>query len=81
MPFVSSMIWREQKDHISYCYFSLTNTPGFSSKLKCSIQYLNFLYAIQPVSHPPEGWTLNEEESSNDSDKPTATSLFTDLDS
>lgn len=82
MPFAVPMIRREQKDHVTDCYFCLTNVSGFSSKNKKSIEYPNLPSAIRPVPHddslpvpkPPEKWSLDEAdedpamESSSDND-------------
>ena len=51
MPFAVPMIWREQKDHISDCYFCLTDVSGFSSKNRDMIKYPNLVSAIGPVPH------------------------------
>lgn len=71
MPFAVPMIWREPTDHVTDCYFCLTNVAGFSSKNKYAIVYPNLQSAIRPVKHddslpvpkPPENWTLDEEPS------------------
>ncbi|XP_076329702.1 uncharacterized protein LOC143235432 [Tachypleus tridentatus] len=69
MPFaVLKMIWREQKDHVTDCYFCLTNVSGISAKNKKSIEYSNLPSAMRPVSRndslsipkPPEEWTLDK---------------------
>eukprot|EP00731_Ephydatia_muelleri_P006654 Em0003g902a len=68
MPFAVPMIWREQKDHVTDCYFCLTNVSGFSAKNKKSIEYPILPSAIRPVPHddslpipePPEKWSLDE---------------------
>lgn len=70
MPFAVPMIWREQKDHVTDCYFCLTNVSGFSAKSKKSIEYPNLPSAMRPVPHddsltipkPPEEWTLDEPD-------------------
>ena len=51
MSFAVSMVWREQKDHSSDCYFCLTNISGFSLKSKHSIQYPNLSSALRPIPH------------------------------
>jgi hypothetical protein len=51
MPFAIPMIWREQHDHYSDCYFCSVNTTGFSSKSKNQIVYPSLHSAIRPVSH------------------------------
>ena len=70
MPFAVPMIWREQKDHVTDCYFCLTNVSGFSAKNKKSIEYPNLPSAMRPVPHdeslpfpkPPDEWTLDEPD-------------------
>ena len=70
MPFAVPMIWREQKDHVTDCYFCLTNVSGFSGKNKKSIEYPNLPSAMRPVPHddsllipkPPETWSLDETD-------------------
>ena len=73
MPFGVPMIWREQTDHISDCYFCMTNVQGFSKKNKKKIEYPNLPSAMRPVPHsdevpipiPPD--TLSETLSITDS--------------
>lgn len=70
MPFAIPMIWREQKDHVTDCYFCMTNVAGFSSKNKNFIEYPNLASAMRPIPHDeslpvpksPEIWTLEDEE-------------------
>lgn len=76
MPFAVPMIWREQKDHITDCYFCLTNVKGFSSKSKHKINYPNLDSALRPVPHdinlpvpvPPISWTLTDNDENSKSD-------------
>ncbi|KAK9729026.1 hypothetical protein QE152_g16918 [Popillia japonica] len=51
MRFGRPMIWREQKDHSTDCYFCCTKTFGFSSKNKDRITYPNLPSATRLVSH------------------------------
>ena len=70
MPFAVPMIWREQKDHVTDCYFCLTSVSGYSQKNKKAITYPNLSSALRPVPHddtlpvpaPPNKWTLEDEE-------------------
>lgn len=70
MPFAVPMIWREQKDHLTDCYFCITKIAGFSAKKKKSVVYLNLASAIRPVGHcddlpvpmPPETFEESDEE-------------------
>ena len=54
LPFGVPMIWREQHDHSSDCYFCLTDTKGYNTKNKDCIKYPNLPSAIRPVSHSAE---------------------------
>ena len=54
MPFGVPMIWREQTDHISDCYFCMTSVKGFSKKNKHKIEYPNLTSAMRPVPHCDE---------------------------
>ena len=53
MPFAVSMVWREQSDHVTDCYFCMTNIRRFSRKNKSKISYLVCKSAIKPVPHDP----------------------------
>lgn len=48
------MIWREQKNHTTDCYFCSVNVKGFNSKNKRNISYPNLDSAIRPVPHSSE---------------------------
>src|SRR5215469_15139473 len=54
MPFAVPMVWREPKDHVTDCYFCLTNISGFSGKNKHKIKYPDLPSAIRPVPHSDE---------------------------
>ena len=54
MPFAVPMVWREPKDHVTDCYFCLTNISGFSGKNKHKIKYPDVPSAIRPVPHSDE---------------------------
>ena len=51
MGFAVPMIWREQKDHITDCYFCLTKTKGYNQRNRKKILYPNLSSAICPVLH------------------------------
>lgn len=48
------MIWREQKNHTTDCYFCWVDVKGFNTKNKKKISYPNLDSAIRPVSHSSE---------------------------
>ena len=50
MPFGVPMVWREQRDHVSVCYFCMTKITGFSQKSKSKIIYPTCKSALRPVS-------------------------------
>ena len=54
MPFGVPMIWREQADHSTDCYFCLTNIKGFSQKNKTKINYPDCRSAMKLVPHSTE---------------------------
>ncbi|KAL4720940.1 hypothetical protein ACJJTC_015404 [Scirpophaga incertulas] len=68
MPFAVPMVWREPTNHFNDCYFSLTNTEGYTEgytkKKKKNIDYPTVPSAIKPVPHgeglpvptPPLNW-------------------------
>lgn len=64
------MVWREQKDHVTDCYFCLTKTSGYTSKTKKLIKYPSLPSAIRPVPHddslpvpqPPADWTTPDDD-------------------
>lgn len=70
MKFGIPMIWREPRDHVSDCYFCLTNVSGITSKSKRTVSYPNLPSAMRPIQHsdelpvpvPPESIILREEE-------------------
>ena len=51
MPFAVPIVWREQSDHVTDCYFCMTAIRGFSRKNKSKISYPVCKSAIKPVSH------------------------------
>ena len=54
MPFAVPMVWREQKDHTTDCYFCLTTIKGYSLKTRHKIIYPNVDSAISPVPNGSE---------------------------
>ena len=54
MPYAVPMVWREQSDHVTDCYFCMTNMKGFSRKNKFKISYPVCRSAIKPVPHDPD---------------------------
>jgi hypothetical protein len=75
MPFAAPMVWREQKDHLTDCYFRLTKIDGHNLKSTRTIVYSNIPSALRPSQHddslpvtkPRKQWTLHEEEPTNTS--------------
>ncbi|CAH1107944.1 unnamed protein product [Psylliodes chrysocephalus] len=69
MPFAVPMVWREPKDHVTDCYFCLTNVKGIGPKSKHTVRYCNLPSALRPVKHSEqfpipkalESWSLDEE--------------------
>ena len=51
MPFAVPMVWREQSNHCTDCYFCMTKIGGFSRKNKSKIVYPVCISAIKPVPH------------------------------
>lgn len=70
VPFAIPVIWYEQKDYFTDCYFCLRNVSGFIAKNKKAIQYPNLPSLTQPVmpyvSLPvprwPAMWTLDDDK-------------------
>lgn len=54
LSFGIPMVWREQKDHSTDCYFCLVKTSGFNKKNKSKIEYPNLPSAIRPMPHSAE---------------------------
>ena len=73
MPFAIPMVWRKPMDHVSDCYFFLTNITGVTGKSKHAVQYPNLPSAMRPVPHsvelpvprPLTHMTLSDGESSD----------------
>ena len=51
MLFVIAMVWREGKDHITDCYFSMINLKGINCKKKHRVPYPDALSVIRPIPH------------------------------
>ncbi|CAH2088307.1 unnamed protein product [Euphydryas editha] len=51
MPFGQPIIWREPKDHVSDCYFCLTDVKGFSKKSKHTVNYTEVSSLTKPMPH------------------------------
>lgn len=80
MAFGIPMVWREQKDHSTDCYFCLTNIKGYSVKTRAKIRYPDVPSAIRPVPHGPDLPVPNvpiasaiSESDSNEEDNPMDT--------
>ena len=54
MPFAVPMMWCEQSDHVTDCYFCMTAVRGFSRKNRYKIFYPVCKSAIKPVPHRPD---------------------------
>jgi hypothetical protein len=74
MPFAVPLVWREQKDHLTDCYFCLTKISRIFLKSKHSIQYPSLPSAVRPMLHsqdlpvskPPEKWTIDDDNSDDE---------------
>lgn len=85
MAFAVPMVWREQKDHHTDCYFCLTKIAGVSFKNRKSIQYPNLPSAIRPVLHddnlpipkPPADCTLESSDDNDDDERAVAEEMDT----
>ena len=53
MPFGAPMVWREEKDHVTDCYFCMTNLEGINRNNKHHVQYPDDPSAIKSVPHGP----------------------------
>ena len=73
-PFAIPMVWRQFTDHVSDCYFCLTNITCVTTKSKHTVQYPNLPSALRAVPHseelpvpkPPTNMTLSDSESSEE---------------
>ena len=53
LAFGVPMIWRESSNHITDCYFCLTNVTGFSYKTRSSVKYPDIPSVSKPIPHDP----------------------------
>ena len=53
-PFAVPIMWREQGDHVTECYFCMTAIKEFSRKNKFKMFYPICKSAIKPVPHSPD---------------------------
>ena len=80
------MVWREQKDHYTDCYFCLTKISGVSFKHRKSIQYPNLPSAMRPVPHdanlprpkPPAELTVESGDDNDDDERAAAENMDTE---
>ena len=54
MPFAVPMVWHEQSDHVTGCYFCMTAVREFSRKNKSKIFYPVRKSAIKSIPHSPD---------------------------
>jgi len=74
MPFTVPMVWREQEDHSSDCYFYLPDKTQMICKSKHPVKCPDLPSAIRPVPHseelpvpkPPENLTFSDDKSDSD---------------
>lgn len=73
--FENPMIWKEQKDHETDCYFCLTNVVGFNRRNKNCIKYLDIESAKRPEDKSgnsiPENLTEVLDENLNENEAET----------
>jgi hypothetical protein len=75
VPFAFPVVWREEKDHLNFCYFCVTKIDGHNSKATHNVGYSNIPSALRPVEHddslsipkPPQQLTVHEEETTSTS--------------
>lgn len=51
MPFIVPMIWSEQKDHVSDCYFCQISIKGINHKSRHTVNYPNLQPAQRLIPH------------------------------
>jgi hypothetical protein len=54
MPFAVPMVWREQNNHATDCYFCIINVKGINRKSKHTVKYPDLPSAIRPKPHSLE---------------------------
>lgn len=60
IPFAAPMTWREQKDHVTDCYFCLTGVSGLSTKNNKSTEFPNLPSAIGDQCHMRTPQRMNQ---------------------
>lgn len=84
MPFSKPVIWREQKDHVTDCYFCLTKLKGYSYKTRDKIVYPDVESVTKPLPHsekcpppqpPKQGTDIEKMVSDIESDCSTQTTI------
>lgn len=53
LPFGVPMVWREGRDHVTDCYFCMTNLDGINRNNKQHVKYPDVPSAMRPVPHGP----------------------------
>jgi hypothetical protein len=74
-------------DHVSDCYFCLTNITDISAKSKHTVQYPNLPFVMRPVPYsaellvtkPPTNMTLSDSESSDEDVGQANKNIYCDL--
>ena len=51
MPFAVRVVWREPRDHVSDCYFCMTDVTSVTAKNTKHINHPNVPSAMRPVLH------------------------------
>lgn len=54
LPFAVLMVWREQCDHVSDCYFCALSIKRVSDKTRKCLRYPSTQSAIRPILHSPD---------------------------
>ena len=86
--FCVPMVWREQKDYLTDCYFCMIKVSEFSKKIKSKIKYLDCFSALKLVPHiakyavpesPSVASTFDSEAESGDGLGTSSASEFEDI--